>query len=165
MPATAHLRALPAGLFSNESLARILGYSKTFQERLLEESPHGEWAMLVGCILLNRTTGLQVERIVWDVFDRWPTPTKLAKADTDLEDLIRPLGLWRRRAENLRSFSAWWVRCGWNRKKRWLPATGSRLLEAPGLGRYAVDSYRIFVLGETDVETTDAVLRAALRRR
>jgi len=136
---------------------------RTLQERLLDE-PDGEWAMLVGCILLNRTTGLQLERIVWDVLDRWPTPAKLARADGDLEDLIRPLGLWRRRAENLRSFSVWWVRCGWNRKKRWLPATGERLLEAPGLGRYAVASYRIFVLGETGVETTDQVLLAAQKR-
>ena len=136
-----------------------LGYARTLQERLLEE-PYGEWAMLIGCVLLNRTNGLQVERIVWDLLDRWPTPRALARADTDLEELIRPLGLWRRRAENMRSFSGWWVRCGWGRSKRWLPAR-DRLLEAPGLGPYAVASYRVFVLGEDQVETEDSVLLAA----
>jgi hypothetical protein len=78
--------------------------------------------------------------------------------------MIRPLGLWRRRAENLRSFSAWWVRCGWSREKRWLPASGARLLEAPGLGGYAVASYRIFVLRESGVETSDHVLLSAQKR-
>lgn len=138
--------------------------TSTLQEGLLADAPHGEWKMLVGCVLLNRTRGVAAAPVVHELLERWPAPEFLAVAGPELEELLRPLGLWRQRAATLRRLSSWWFRSGWDRRKRWLPASGERLLEVGGLGKYAADSYRIFVLGDLTVDTDDPILRAALRR-
>jgi methyl-CpG-binding domain protein 4 len=125
-----------------------------FQERL-RETPF--W-MLVACSLVNLTTWSQARPVLDELLLTYPTPERLAEArPEDLHGVLRPLGLWRRRAISL-------VRMA----QGWLLGTGPRgtmdITRLPGCGKYAADSWAIFVEGRTDVEPTDGKLSWYLRQ-
>ncbi|KAL0484736.1 methyl-CpG-binding domain protein [Acrasis kona] len=117
---------------------------------LMQERYYSEpWKMLVGCILLNVTTGRQMKDVMLEILERWPTPKHLTLADDDeLRELLTPLGLANKRTLTLKRFSQEWINGNWT-----LPD------ELYGIGQYGCDSYRIFVLGEWDkVSPTDKEL-------
>lgn len=125
-----------------------------FQERL-RETPF--W-MLVACQLVNLTTWAQARPVLDALLSSYPTPESLAQAQPeDLHDVLRPLGLWRRRSVTL-------VRMA----QGWLLGSGPRgtmdIYRLPGCGKYAADSWAIFVEGRTDVEPTDGKLSWYLRQ-
>jgi methyl-CpG-binding domain protein 4 len=121
--------------------------------RLLQELvPATPWHIFVVCILQNRTTGAQVEAVIDRLFARYPTARDLAMADVaELEALLRPLGLWRRRPRILIAMSRQVADGGW-----------SDPLDLPGIGPYARDSYEIFVRRNLDVEPRDSWLKRYL---
>ena len=103
------------------------------------------WKMLVCCILLNLTKRQQVDGI------RHPTEYEMMEADEDeLSEILKPLGLYRRRAKTLIKFSWMWVN-GF-----------SDVMELHGIGQYAKDSWEIFQMNNMDVKPTDKVLLAYL---
>lgn len=123
-----------------------------FQERLRKEP----FWMLVACSLVNLTTWQQARPAMDLILARYPTPEALAAAEPeDLHEVLRPLGLWRRRAVSL-------VRLA----RRWLTVdpTSVKIHELPGCGKYAADSWAIFVEGRTDVDPTDGKLLWYLRQ-
>lgn len=96
------------------------------------------WKILVCCLCLNLTKRAQMEPVVEEMFQRWPTPQALAAAsDADLEDLIKPLGMQRKRTQTLKKMSAQYAAGGWKQAK-----------ELYGIGKYGDDAYRIFILGD-----------------
>lgn len=114
----------------------------------LQERTRGDpWRCLVVCVLLNRTRGSVAEPYLWELFRRWPNASNLAVADEDeVADLLRPLGLQRRRASILVRLSRGYV-------------AGDPVESLPGVGRYALDSWALFVEERRDVEPDDRVLR------
>ena len=75
-----------------------------------------EWKLLVACMMLNCTTRLQVDRVLWRLFLLVPTPEDAValgasgdggdgfdgKSGLDrIEEILRPLGLHRKRARAL----------------------------------------------------------------
>ena len=125
-----------------------------FQERL-RYSPF--W-MLVACQLVNRTTWGQAEPAFRHILARHLTAGDLASArPEDLHDALRPLGLWRRRAIVLPRFARAWLR------RR--PTCYDEVMDMPGCGKYAADSWAIFVEGRSDVEPDDGKLEWYLDRR
>jgi endonuclease III len=125
-----------------------------FQQRL-RETPF--W-MLVACCLVNLTTWQQARPALEVLLERYPTPECLSQASPeDLHPTLQPLGLWRRRAISL-------VRLA----QEWLRGTGPRgtmdIYRLPGCGKYAADSWAIFVEGRTDVDPTDGKLSWYLRQ-
>lgn len=96
------------------------------------------WKILVCCLCLNLTTRKQMEPVVEELFKRWPTAASLSNCDIEeLQELIKPLGMWRKRAETLRKMSHQY------HAGQWID-----IEELHGVGKYARDAYRIFVLGE-----------------
>jgi len=96
------------------------------------------WKILVCCLCLNLTTRKQMEPVVAELFRRWPSPADLlAASDDDIEDLIRPLGMQKKRTQTLRKMSAQYVAGGWKHAR-----------ELHGIGKYGDDAYRIFILGD-----------------
>jgi methyl-CpG-binding domain protein 4 len=124
--------------------------------RLLQELvPADAWHVFVVCILQNRTTGAQVEAMIDRLLERYPTPLDLATAElSGLELLLRPLGLWRRRARTLVEMSRRIANGEWSDPR-----------DLPGVGQYATDSYEIFVKGNLDVPAKDSWLRRYLEWR
>ena len=109
------------------------------------------WKMLVCCILLNLTKRQQVDGIRHKLFDKYPTEYKMIEANEDeLSEILKPLGLYKKRAKTLIKFSWMWVN-GF-----------SDVMELYGIGQYARDSWEIFQMNNMDVKPTDKVLLAYL---
>lgn len=161
-----------------------------------------EWKLLVACMMLNCTTRLQVDRVLWRLFLLVPTPEDAValgalrdggndgfdgKSGLDrIEEILRPLGLHRKRARALVKLSEDYVAA---RGAAPLPgppgATGSddddddggggrgslggffgssRRLSAPvaslhGVGAYASDAHALFCEGTLGVAPRDHALR------
>lgn len=109
-------------------------------------SPHGliqedlwpdEWRILVACLMLNLTTRKQVDGVIHEFFRRWPDAQSLLTAQvSDIEDLIRPLGMWKKRAQTLLRFSREYLAGGWKTAR-----------DLHGCGKYADDAWHIFCAG------------------
>jgi methyl-CpG-binding domain protein 4 len=100
-------------------------------QEFLRDEP---WRLLCACIMLNQTSAHQVWQILPEFFERYPDPDALVAADPDdVRDLIRSLGFQNRRCERLLGMTLDWM-------------SGRRPPEhLHGIGKYASDSYRIFI--------------------
>jgi len=119
---------------------------------LLQEiyQPDG-WKMLTCCMLLNLTNRKQVDTIRDELFKRYPTPKDMMNANqSELAELLKPLGLYNRRAKSLKRMSEGYVK-GFN-----------SVDELYGIGKYAMDSWEIFQNNNRNVNPTDKVLLAYL---
>lgn len=135
------------------------------QERLRNDP----WALLVGCILYARVRGATAWPILCAILRRWPRPASLAAQwlmahelmapdpRDELEDILRPLGFQRRRAE-----AVWRMTMGYLRIRPHL-RDAADVTELYGLGRYAADSWQIFVRGRIVGTPEDKELRAYVR--
>ena len=119
---------------------------------LLQEiyQPDG-WKMLTCCMLLNLTNRKQVDTVRDELFKRYPTPKDMMNANqSELAELLKPLGLYNRRAKSLKKMSEGYVK-GFN-----------SVDELYGIGKYAMDSWEIFQNNNRNVNPTDKVLLAYL---
>ena len=98
---------------------------------LLQEiyQPDG-WKMLTCCMLLNLTNRKQVDTIRDELFSKYPTPKDMMNANqSELAELLKPLGLYNRRAKSLKKMSEGYVK-------------GFKSVdELYGIGQYAKDSW------------------------
>jgi len=110
------------------------------------------WKMLTCCMLLNLTNRRQVDVIRDELFKRYPTPKDMMNADeSELAQLLQPLGLYNRRAKSLKKMSEGYVK-------------GFKSVdELYGIGQYAKDSWEIFQNNNRKVNPTDKVLQEYLR--
>ncbi|KAF2088072.1 DNA glycosylase [Saccharata proteae CBS 121410] len=126
------------------------------------------YALLIQAILWNQTRGVQARPILFSLLRLCPTPADLASAShSTLAALLQPIGLHNIRATRLIAFARTWVAarpCKENRYRRLhYPRKGdgsdvgpNEVLDAddaragwevahlPGMGPYALDSFRIF---------------------
>ena len=110
------------------------------------------WKMLTCCMLLNLTNRRQVDVIRDELFKRYPTPKDMMNADeSELADLLKPLGLYNRRAKALKKMSEGYVK-GFE-----------SVDELYGIGQYAKDSWEIFQNNNRKVKPMDKVLQEYLR--
>jgi endonuclease III len=110
------------------------------------------WKLLVCCMLLNQTNRRAVDRLIEDgFFRRYPYPTAMSQSPVELlVEKLRPLGLQNTRARKLQTFSRGWtiaLRSSRENGERW--PTAGVVAGLAGVGPYALDSYRFFVLGDT----------------
>ncbi len=90
-----------------------------------------------------------MEPVVEALFQRWPAAELLAIApDDELEEMIRPLGMQRKRTQTLKKMSAQYASGGWKQAR-----------DLYGIGKYGDDAYRIFILGDwKNVQPNDHAL-------
>lgn len=113
-----------------------------------EELRADPWKLLIACVMLNLTNIVQVRPVINEFFKLYPDASTAALADeSQLAELLRPLGLHNRRARTIIKLSNA-IQEEWSDVKR-----------LPGVGKYAADSYRMFIEGSLDVEPTDKKLR------
>lgn len=113
--------------------------------------------LLVAVILSARTTDRQVNRVTETLFARYPTPAALAAAgDEDLEEILRPLGFYRRKADHIRRAAA-------AAGDRPLPEDMEGLLRIPGVGRKAANVILGALFGKPAVIVDTHFLRVANR--
>ena len=105
---------------------------------LQEDLWPNEWKILVACLLHNQTSRKQVDKVYQELFTKYPDATSMMNSDVhELQDLIKPLGMWKRRTETLRRFSREYVEKEWSSPK-----------ELYGCGKYAEDAWRVFCVGD-----------------
>ena len=113
-----------------------------------QEFQHDPFKMLLGCIMLNQTSNKHVRKVIYSFFDKWPTPQSVINANPDeIREHIRPLGFYNRRTATIMRFSREYI------EKRFIRAS-----ELHGIGKYADDSYEIFINGNLNVNPTDKIL-------
>ena len=105
---------------------------------MIQESLPTRWHMACATILLNQTRRTPVwDRTLYDLFGTFPSPSSLAQAGPELEELLRPHGFQNVKANRLRRFCS-----------EWLEWDGTDLEALCSIGNYAVDSDWIFYFGE-----------------
>lgn len=114
-------------------------YGLLEEEEVIFRDP---WKLLLSCMLLNKTTAVQVRKVIWDLLKAYPTPDAMIGASNeDLETFLQPLGMYRKRSIALRRFS-----------REYMDTPEEVWSKDPtilfGVGRYASDAYKIFCLGE-----------------
>ena len=98
--------------------------------------------------MLNQTHNSQVRRVIYDFFETYPNPQSITEESIpDITNRLRPLGFYNRRAKSIFRFSQEYI----NKKF-------DHISELHGIGKYASDSYEIFINGNTNVEPTDKIL-------
>lgn len=122
------------------------------QERLCGEP----YKLLIGCMLCNLTKGSKALPVIKRLFASYPTVEAIANSNqNDLVQILTPLGFQNRRASALIKFSRAWIR-----------ATAEDYLEdLPGVGKYAVDSYRLFIHGDWSITPEDKELISYMKRK
>jgi endonuclease III len=133
---------------------------KIAADPLFQESMRGDaFAMLLGCILVNRTRWAQAATVHRELISRYPSAGALGAAvPSDLHGILRPLGFVHQRSSKLVAFAAAWALLS--------PRSRSDVVALPGCGKYAADTWSIFVEGDMSIKTavTDARLRSYLVR-
>lgn len=109
------------------------------------------WSHMVGVMMLNQTGRKPVKTVLPEFLERWPTPEALLRSRIcDIEEMIKPLGMYRVRAKRLYKMSIDFL--------SWDHADARKL---HGIGQYGDESYRIFFKGER-FEPQDKELRRYL---
>ena len=90
------------------------------------------WKLLVMGRLSAQCTDARVNQVSVELFEKFPSPESMAAADlAEIEKIIRPCGLYRMKAENLKDSSKMLV----EKFGGVLPDEMDKLLELPGVGR------------------------------
>ena len=119
-----------------------------------------EWKLLVACMMLNCTTRLQVDRVLWRLFLLAPTAADAVRVGSApegleaLERIIAPLGLHRKRTNAFVKLS---VDVEAQRSKN-----GGKIKNVSachGVGVYAADAHALFVDGVLAGPPRDHALR------
>ncbi len=106
---------------------------------LIQESLyHDPWKLLVATIFLNKTGNKVALPALWQFFEKWDSAERCVEADpTEIEDVIKRLGLQEKRSKILIRFSREYLTKDWRYP-----------IELHGVGKYGNDSFRIFCVGE-----------------
>ena len=99
----------------------------------------GPFQLLVATILSAQTTDERVNQVTPALFERYPTPADLARADPDeVEGLIRPTGFFRAKTRSLLAMAADLDR----RHGGEVPSAMADLVALPGVGRKTANVVR-----------------------
>lgn len=122
-----------------------------------EELQHNLYHLIVQAILWNQTRGKQAKPILDNILQRFPTPNQLSKANQNiLSQILLPIGLYKQRAKRLIQLAKEWqsrpphpdllykARSSTYQKGSDSQHPGWEIAHLPGVGPYALDSYRIF---------------------
>lgn len=97
-------------------------------------------------VLVQQTRAESVERFLPDFISRYPNWKSLALAkETELQQSLRRLGLWRRRASNLSRLAKAITKS----RGRW-PKERENLEEMPAVGQYVASAILLFVHGSPE---------------
>lgn len=87
--------------------------------------------------LFELYTTQQVEKIIYQFFEKFPTPQSLIDANSDeVANLIRPLGFYNRRTKQLKRFSEEFLHKNWTHAK-----------ELYGVGEYGSRAWEMLCKG------------------
>ncbi len=114
------------------------------------------WRLLIMSRLSAQCTDKKVNLVSVPLFEKYPTPEAMAEAElSELEEIIRPCGLYRMKAKNLRDSSR--ILC--EDFGGQLPSDMDMLLSLPGVGRKIANLLRGDVFGLGGIVTDTHFIR------
>lgn len=129
----------PRSFFTNQLLLWGKNNFRFFPWRI---SGIGVYESLIAELLLRKTTASQVLKVYPEFLRVFPRPEKLLESSTShLEDIIKPLGLYKQRAKVLKDIARVLVTKG-------LPQSLDKIRELPHVGIYIPNAIACFCLGE-----------------
>lgn len=103
------------------------------------------YELLIAEILLRKTTAGQVLTVYSRLLEKYPNPSMLCSANKDeLEALLKPLGMYKTRAELLKKFACTYLSFFKSGGK----LSRSDLLKLPGIGNYAANAVLSLIYNE-----------------
>lgn len=127
--------------FREELLAWFYGHGRHFPWRNKSAT---NYQKVIAEILLQRTQARTVASFFPAFVKRYPSWNRLAQAtEAELQEFLKPIGLWRRRAASLYSLA---LEMG-NRRGRF-PKTRKDVQALPGVGQYIANAILMFCHGE-----------------
>lgn len=113
--------------------------------------------MAVGSLLVNKTQWKNAKAVHAVLVARYRTPGGLARASVaEVESIVRGLGLGSQRAKNLVGFGkAYTLKKAYAGRR---PLLAREIGQMPGCGKYATDSWAIFIDGVRPMGVTDKKL-------
>jgi endonuclease III len=134
---------------------------KTYPDATCALTYRNAFELLVATILSAQCTDAKVNEVTPTLFARYPDPPHLAAADqAELEDLIRPIGMYRRKSALIQGASQVLV----ERFGGEVPATMEELRELPGVARKSANVVLGTWFGIAEGIVVDThVLRLSLR--
>ena len=113
------------------------------------------WKIMVCCMFLNQTNRKQVDKIRDIFFEKYPSALKTSTADSSIMSImLQPLGFQNRRTNNIIKMSRAFLEGSWKKPS-----------DLPGVGKYAEDSYKIFMNHDLTVEPNDKILNKYMEWR
>jgi endonuclease III len=123
-----------------------------------EEYRDEPWKMLMVCMMLNQTSHKQVDQVRHEFFSKYPTPQAVVDGDSiEMAELIKSLGFYNKRVKSWKRFCLEWMDLTLSYDtEQDIPY--EKIESLHGIGKYAVDSWRVFQKYEYDIEVQDHVL-------
>lgn len=119
---------------------------------MVQQQIRNSWEHMIGVIMLNQTGRKPVKTVLPEFLERWPTPESLLRSRLiDIEEVIKPLGMYRVRARRLYKMTIDYLK--WD---------GVDATDLHGIGKYGSDSYEIFFKQNYNVQPTDKELKRYL---
>lgn len=121
--------------------ARLLRWFDAHGRRFPWRAPRAStYLRIVSEVLLQRTRAEVVARIIPAFLERYPSWASLARAgEADLQEVLRPLGLWRRRAVSIRGLA----RYADSTRGRF-PSRREDVESVPAVGQYVANAIWLF---------------------
>ena len=118
------------------------------------------WAILAAEFLLIQTDAAKASQAYQHFLTRFPTPETLDSAsESEVADVLKPLGLYRQRAKRLKNLAA--ALC--SRHGGRVPESLEKLKALPGVGDYIAAAVSLFAFGKAaplvDVNTSRVLFR------
>jgi endonuclease-3 len=108
------------------------GLERAYPDAVCALSHEDPYQLLVATILSAQCTDERVNMVTPALFQRYPTPEKLARSSqADVEKIIKSTGFFRAKAKSLRGMAAALV----DLHKGQMPRTMDELTQLPGVGR------------------------------
>lgn len=122
---------------------------------LQEYYKNDPWKVLVSCVLLSRVHGYKAHEVAHRLFKEFPNANAFVQGnELYIKGMLRPLGFHNVRYKRILD-CCMYDDFALNAKTEILPID---IVSKFVRGKYVLDSYSIFVLGNIDVEPTDKEL-------
>lgn len=117
---------------------------------LIEETLYNNpWALLVSTIFLNRTSCTNARPYLMEFFKNYPDPESVLNVKSNqFEIYFKKLGLMKKRSEQV-----------WRMSYDYLNKNWKNVNELYGIGKYGEDAFKMFCLGDFNVEPNDRFLK------
>jgi endonuclease III len=130
----------------------ISPYSLLQEELWKERNPYWKWRILTVCIMLNLSTAKQVRKVTSEFFDSFPGPFSASDESqvSKMTEILRPIGMQNRKSRSIMLMSRGFI-------------LGKQIQDLHGAGKYAHDSWKIFVERRLIPDVKDKELKNYVR--